>query len=138
VQLLAFRLAEETYALHLDAVERVVRAVEVTPLPGAPAEVLGVINVFGRLLPVLSLRQRIGLPDKQVDVSDFFLIVHMAARTLALWVDEVLGVMDYPEKEIVRAGDVLPGAAEVEGLVKTPQGIAFIERLEALFSSLNL
>jgi purine-binding chemotaxis protein CheW len=136
MQLLAFRLAGETYALRLDGVERVVRAVEVTPFPEAPPDVLGVINLFGRILPVLDLRRRKGLPPREIDVSDFFLIVHLPARVFALWVDEVIGVIDYPEAEIVRATDVLAGARGVEAMVKTAQGIAFIANPEALWTPL--
>ena len=53
-QLVVFRLDERRYALPLAVVERVVRAVDVTPLPKAPPMVLGVIDVHGRVLPVLN------------------------------------------------------------------------------------
>ena len=46
-------------------VERVVQAVEITPLPGAPDGMLGVIDVAGRVLPVFDLRQRLELPPRR-------------------------------------------------------------------------
>jgi hypothetical protein len=63
--------------------------------------------------------------------------VRVPARALALWADELIGVIDYPEMEIVRARDILPDSGQVEGMVATPQGIVFIENLEILCSPLS-
>jgi chemotaxis signal transduction protein len=62
IPLVVFTLDEQRYALHLDAVKRIVRAVEVTPLPKAPQIVLGVVNVQGKVIPVMNLRSRFSLP----------------------------------------------------------------------------
>jgi purine-binding chemotaxis protein CheW len=69
-QLVVFRLDERRYALPLAAVERVVRSVTVTPLPGAPAIVLGGINVHGRVLPVLNVRRRFRMPDRDTQSQE--------------------------------------------------------------------
>ncbi|MBF8302857.1 MAG: cheW40H-4 [Candidatus Dadabacteria bacterium] len=57
-QLVVLTLDEQRYALHLSAVERIVRVVEVTPLPKAPEIVLGVVNVQGQIIPVINIRKR--------------------------------------------------------------------------------
>ena len=57
VQFVVFRLDKQRYALSLAAVERVVRAAEVTLLPNAPPIVLGAIDVGGRVLPVFNVRR---------------------------------------------------------------------------------
>jgi len=57
--LVIFRLDNQDDALHLTAVERVLRMVAVSPLPMAPAIVLGVINFHGRVIPVLDLQRRV-------------------------------------------------------------------------------
>lgn len=62
--LVVFRLDERRYALPLSVVERVIRAVEVTPLPKAPPIVLGAIDVQGRVVPVLNVRRRFLMPDR--------------------------------------------------------------------------
>jgi purine-binding chemotaxis protein CheW len=73
-QLVVFRLDNQRYALPLPTVERIVRAVEVTALPKAPSIVLGIVDVAGRVCPVLNVRQRFGLPDKEIRSADQFLI----------------------------------------------------------------
>ncbi len=57
-QLVVFAFDEQRYALHLSAVERIVRMVEITPLPKAPEIVLGVVNVQGRIVPIVNIRKR--------------------------------------------------------------------------------
>ncbi len=73
-QYVVFGLDEHSFALRLSAVVRVVRAVEVTPLPRAPEIVLGVINVQGRITPVFDVRKRFRLPAREISLSDQFII----------------------------------------------------------------
>ena len=81
-QLVVFTMDEQRYALQLAAVERVVRMVEVTPLPQAPQIVLGVINAQGRIIPVVDIRRRFRLPARDIRLSDHLLI---AVRQDARW-----------------------------------------------------
>ena len=68
--MVVFALDEPRYALLLSAVEKVVRAVEITPLPKAPEIVVGVINAQGRILPVLDIRKRFRLPAREMKPDD--------------------------------------------------------------------
>ncbi|MDB6169570.1 MAG: chemotaxis protein CheW, partial [Verrucomicrobia bacterium] len=69
-QIVVFRLDAQRYALSLTAVDRIARAVEITPLPNAPDIVLGVINVSGRVLPVLNLRRRFRMRERAISPAD--------------------------------------------------------------------
>ena len=89
-----FCLDGQRYALPLAAVRRIVRAVEVTPLPGAPAIVLGAIDVEGSVLPVLDIRRRFLLPEREIGPADQFLIASTARRAVALVIDEAHGVIE--------------------------------------------
>ena len=134
VELVVFRLDDQRYALRLGAAERFVRAVEVTPLPGAPAIVLGAIDVGGSVLPVLSLRRRFGLPEREVDVTDLFLIARTASRAVALVVDEALGVIAVPAEMITGGGRIVPGLDHVRGVVALDDGLVLIHDLESCLS----
>ncbi len=72
-QLVTFTLDGQPYALPLASVQQVVRMVEVVPLPKAPEIVLGVINLHGKIVPVLNLRKRFGLQDGEASLSDHLL-----------------------------------------------------------------
>lgn len=133
-ELVVFTLGERRFALELGAVERVVRAVEVTPLPKAPPIVLGVINVHGRVLPVLDIRERFGLPRREIAPSDQFLITRAAARTVALLTDSVGGILGGAEREVIRSGEILSGLEYVHGVVKSDGGLILLCDLEGILS----
>lgn len=134
VQLFLFSLDEQRYALHLDAVEKVLRMVEVTPLLGASEIVLGVVNVQGLVIPVINLRKAFHLPAREPDPGDFLLIAHASERTVALWVDAVIDLMQCAREEMTRADAMASGLDFVEGAVKTSDGLVLVLDLEAFLS----
>jgi purine-binding chemotaxis protein CheW len=68
--LILFSLDERRFALPLRSVERVVRAVDITPLPDAPQMVLGVIDVQGEIVSVINLRRRCRMPERELQLTD--------------------------------------------------------------------
>lgn len=88
-QLIAFTIDNQLLAIPLTVVDRIVRAVEVTPLRKAPEVFLGIIDYHGTVMPVLSLRKRLGFPERSLSASDRFMIVQTSSRKLAVVVDEI-------------------------------------------------
>ena len=86
-EILVFALGEPFFALYLSGVERVVRAVETTPLPKAPQFVAGVINMQGQVIPVVDIRPYFGLAAPEINQNNRFILVRTARRLLALVVD---------------------------------------------------
>jgi purine-binding chemotaxis protein CheW len=118
----------------LGTVERIVRAVEVAPLPKGPEIVKGVVNVEGRVVPVLDVRERFGLPHKEITSSDQFLIARTARRSVILVVDEALGIVECSPSDVVEAGDIVPGLEQVQGVIKLENGLVLIHDLEKFLS----
>ena len=133
-QLVIFRLDEQRYALPLAIVERIVRAVEVTALPKSPDIVVGAIVVAGSVLPVLNIRRRFGLPEREISPADQFLIANTAHRTVVLLVDEAQGVIERPLTEIVSSAQIVPGLEQIQGVIKLDEGFALIHDLEKFLS----
>jgi purine-binding chemotaxis protein CheW len=129
-QLVAFTLNRQPYALRLASVRQVLRMVEVTPLPKAPAIVLGVINLHGTVVPVLSIRRRVGLTEGEASLSDQLIVADAASRRVALVVDAVTGVVERTTEEITKAERIVPGAEYVEGIAKLKEGMLFIHNLD--------
>jgi len=111
-----------------------VRAVAITPLPHAPPFVEGVINLRGRIVPVIDLRRRFGLAPVAVALDHCF-IVTRGRRTLALRVDHVDRMLTVSGDAIEAAERVVPGARHAAGVVRLPDGVVVIQDLEALLSS---
>src|SRR3972149_4803673 len=133
-QHVVFTLDEQRYALHLPAVERIVRVVEVTPLPKAPEIVLGVVNVQGQITPVVNIRKRFCLPEREMNLSDQLIIAHTSRRTVAIVADAVSGGIKSSEQEVIAAEKVLPGVEYVEGVVKIEDGMILIHDLNKFLS----
>lgn len=131
---LAFVLEKQRYALRLPAVERIVRAVEITPLPKAPGIALGIVNVGGRVVPVLDIRRRFGLPFKELCLSSQFLIARTSRRTVALVVDSVTGLVGSDGERPVPAEAVVRGMEYVEGVIKRADGLVLIHDLDTFLS----
>jgi purine-binding chemotaxis protein CheW len=134
LQLVVFTLDEQRYALHLPAVERAIRMIEITPLPSAPEIVIGVVNVHGVVVPILNIRKRFRLPDRATDLGDQLIIARTARRIVAFVVDTVSDVLTLPSKELVAPESILPQLEHVEGVVKLDDGMIFIHDLDAFLS----
>lgn len=131
--LMLFRIEAQRYALNLDAVERVIRAVAVTPVPETPAFVLGLINLAGQLLPVFSLRRCLGLADRPIRPEDQFVIARTSRLTVAVVVDEVQAMLALETTQQVAVEAALPeGDCRVQGLVKLQGDIILIYDLDKL------
>ena len=131
-QLLIFTLDEQRYALRLPAVERVVRAAAITPLPKAPDVVLGVLDLRGQVIPVINLRRRFRLPEREIRTQDQFVIAQAKLLTVALVVDGVECVLDASVEEIVAPDDILSGTGYLEGVTRTADGLVLIHDLSSL------
>ena len=133
--LVLFRLAGQRYALPLDAVERVIRAVAPTAVPAAPDFVLGLVNMAGRILPVISLRRCLGLAPQPVRLEDLWVIVRSGEVTLALAVDEVEQLRAGEAWRSVAVEGALPGAEwRVEGLFRLDGDIVLICDMQKLIN----
>jgi purine-binding chemotaxis protein CheW len=132
--IVVFTLDEPRYALALSAVERVVRAMEITPLPKAPEIVLGVINAQGRIIPVMDVRARFRLPTRAVDCDDRFIIARTSRRSVALVVDGVVGIHALADGELVSALQALPFTEYLHGVAKLDDNLALIYDLEQFLS----
>jgi purine-binding chemotaxis protein CheW len=133
-RLVVFTLEEHRYALSLSVVERAVRMVEISPLPQAPAIVLGVINLGGRIVPVLNVRKRFRLPERAPGLADQLLIARTPARSVALAVDAVDGVVQHHPDEVIAPPAIVPGLEYLAGVAKLDDGMLFIHDLDRFLS----
>jgi purine-binding chemotaxis protein CheW len=127
-------LDTQRYALRLAVVERIVRAVEVTPLPRAPEIVQGVVDVEGVVIPVMNIRQRLGLPEKQITPGDRFIVARTQRRPVIIVLDTVQSILEIPTEQVMTADQILPHSRYLEGVVKFPDGMIFIHDLDQFLS----
>jgi purine-binding chemotaxis protein CheW len=109
-QLVGFRIGEETYGVQIGAVREIVRVPEITSVPNAPDMIEGVINLRGKIIPVMDLRKRFGSSAIQPDKKNRILVVDLESRLLGLIVSSASEVLKIPPSEIEP-----PGAVFAEG-----------------------
>jgi purine-binding chemotaxis protein CheW len=135
MRLLLFTIDDGRYALRAEVVAEIVRAVSVTPLPNAPSVIEGIIDVRGRVVPVFDLRKRFGLPSRELDVADQFVIARAATRLAALHVDRALDLADVDDAAVTSLAAEVPSAQHITGVATMPDGLALIHDVDAFLSA---
>lgn len=109
LDVLEFRLAEERYAVEIRHVNEVYPLKDLTPLPGTPAFVLGVVNVRGRILPVVDLRKFFELPEEGLTDLHRIILVEGNGLELGLLADAAVGVRSIPADSLQPSLPTLTG-----------------------------
>lgn len=135
-QYVVFRLMGQLFGAAIDVVREVNHLTNVTRLPNTPEYVEGVIDLRGEVLPVISLRKRLGLPTKEADADTRLMVLSLGERSAALVVDGVDQVLTLNQDEIVApdAHVVLPGQDYVTGLARSGESLVVILNLARLMS----
>jgi purine-binding chemotaxis protein CheW len=134
MRIVLFSLDEPRYALLLSTIERVVRAVEITPLPNAPAIIQGAINVQGRIIPVVNIRERLKLPAREMSCNDHFIIARTQRRSVALVTDYVADIREIADGETGSTGQSLPFIEYLHGVAKIEDNLILIYDLDTFLS----
>jgi purine-binding chemotaxis protein CheW len=105
-QVVGFRIGNETYGVRIGSVREIVRVPEITIVPNAPEAIEGVINLRGKIIPVMDLRKRFGNVGIQPDKKNRILVVELESRLLGLIVSSASEVLKIPPSEIEPPGTV--------------------------------
>jgi purine-binding chemotaxis protein CheW len=109
LELLAFRLATERYAIETRHVVEVHPLRDLTPLPGTPEFVRGIVNLRGRILPVFDLKKFFGLPEEGVTDLHRIIVVRGRDLELGLLADMVVNVLTLPRSALQAGLPTLSG-----------------------------
>jgi purine-binding chemotaxis protein CheW len=132
-EILTFIVDKQRFAIHLQTVERVIRAVAVTKLTNSPGFIEGVIDYYGEIIAVINLRKRFGYPVEELKVSDRFIIAITTNRKIALLVDQVEDVI-FPDSQDLFDSKDLAAGMELLTVLRDDNGIIMIYDLENLLS----
>jgi purine-binding chemotaxis protein CheW len=135
--LASFFLAREEYGVDVRQVQEIRRVAEITSVPRAPEFVRGVINLRGRILPVLDLRRRLGLGEVEVGRASRIVVVRLKERLLGLLVDGASQVLKVPLSRIEAAPEevVQKGGDYIRGVAKLDDRLIILVDLERLLAS---
>jgi purine-binding chemotaxis protein CheW len=134
LDVVVFEVGGQRYGLPAADVREVVHAVPPVPLPRAPAVVEGVINLRGRVVPVLDVRARFRLPAKAVEHTDHLLVAQAGERLVALRVDRTTDLVRLDAADVEDAKGVVPGAEYIAWVAKLPDNVVLIHDLRTFLS----
>ena len=106
LQWVTFKLDNETYGINVMQVQEVLRYTEIAPVPGAPAYVLGIINLRGNVVTVIDTRQRFGLYNADITDNSRIVIIEADRQVVGILVDSVAEVVYLRQSEIETAPNV--------------------------------
>ncbi len=93
LQLVVFHLTDEEYAVPITQVHEIIKPAEITHIPGMPDFVEGVINLRGKVIPIIDIRKRFNLEQKEQDEETRIVVVDVGVQTVGLVVDAVTEVL---------------------------------------------
>ena len=106
LQVVGFRIGNETYGVRIGSVREIVRVPEITSVPSAPETVEGVINLRGKIIPVMDLRKRFGNREITADKKNRILVVELDNKLIGLIVNSASEVLKISPAEIEAPGSV--------------------------------
>ncbi|MEM8757805.1 MAG: chemotaxis protein CheW [Planctomycetota bacterium] len=135
LQLVTFEVANEEFAVDILAVQEINRMMELTRVPSSPPAVEGVINLRGKIIPVLDLRKRFGMPIGEETERMRIVVVEVRSRVIGFIVDSVNEVLRI-SPSIVEAAPSMISSVESEfiaGVGKLEDRLLIMLDLERLF-----
>jgi len=100
LQVVGFRIGRETFGLPIALVREIVRVPEITSIPNAPDYIEGVINLRGRIIPIVDLRKRFGEKVAEPNKKNRIVVVELENRAIGLIVNSASEVLKIPPSEI--------------------------------------
>ncbi len=136
IQLVTFRLKDETYGINVMQVQEVLRVTEIAPVPGAPAYVLGIINLRGNVVTVIDTRSRFGLPGTEVDDTSRIVIIESEEQVFGILVDSVAEVVELRHSEIDPAPHIgnEESARYIQGVASSDEELLIVVDLNKLLT----
>lgn len=134
VDVVVLSLGESRFALPIASVQELTHAFRCEALPDAPPVVAGAVNLRGAVLPLFDLRAQLGLPEKELDPADHFVVARAGERRVVLRVDRVLEIRSVAVRPIAQARDLRLRGALVAGVSPLPDGTLFVYDLSRLLT----
>jgi purine-binding chemotaxis protein CheW len=100
LQVVGFRIGRETFGLPISIVREIVRVPEITSVPNAPDYIEGVINLRGRIIPIVDLRKRFGDTSFEPNKKNRIVVVELESRAIGLIVNSASEVLRIRPSEI--------------------------------------
>ncbi|GFO58698.1 chemotaxis protein CheW [Geomonas silvestris] len=138
IQLVSFNLENEEYGINVLMVREIIRMLNITRVPNTPHYVEGVINLRGKVIPIISLRRKFDLPEAEYDKRTRIMVMEVVGEMMGFIVDEVSEVIRISEKEIQPPPPVVSSGIDQEcmaGVINQAERLLVLLDLERMFTA---
>ncbi|MDR0827669.1 MAG: chemotaxis protein CheW [Desulfovibrio sp.] len=137
LQLVTFSIGEEEFGVDILKVQEIIRTMEITKVPRAEAFVEGVINLRGKVIPIIDLRRRFGLDSKVHDKHTRIIVIEINNMIVGFVVDSVSEVLRIPASTVEPPPPVVAGldSEYISGVGKLQDRLLILLDLDKLLSS---
>jgi purine-binding chemotaxis protein CheW len=135
-QLVVFQLGAELYGVEIAGVHEIIRLQAITRVPRAPAFVEGIINLRGKVIPVVDLRRRFGLPAATHTRASRIVVVEIGDQVVGIIVDAVIEVLRVNAATVEPPSPVVAGldAEYLRGIAKLPERLVMLLNLDRVLA----
>jgi purine-binding chemotaxis protein CheW len=136
-QMVLFELGPETYGLDIATVHEIIRMQPITKVPKSPLYVEGVINLRGKVIPVIDMGKRFGFEKSERSKNNRIVVVYIREKTLGIIVDAVTEVVRIPVDAIEAVSDIVTSGNSyyLQGIAKYANKMVILLALEKLLSA---
>ncbi len=136
-QLVTFSIGSEEFGVDILKVVEIIRIMDITKVPRAPAFVEGVINLRGLVIPIIDLRRRFGLSVKAMDQETRIIVIEINGMTVGFVVDSVSEVLRIPASTVEPPPPVVAGLDSdyISGVGKLQDKLLILLDLDKLLSA---
>ena len=137
LQLVTFKLENEEFGVDILKVQEINRMMNITRIPNAPTFIEGVINLRGKIIPIVDLRKRLGFVNSAFDKATRIIVVELDGLVLGFIVDSVSEVLRIPGNTIEPPPSIVAGIESeyIEGVGKLNDRLLILLELKKVFSS---
>ncbi len=137
LQLVSFTLNEEEFGIDILMVQEIIRMLQITKVPNSPDFVDGVVNIRGRIIPVVDLRCKLGMPRKEHDKETRIVVVEVSGKTIGFIVDAVTEVLRIPSSTIEAPPELIAGVNSefIKAVGKLEDRLLILIDLEKILSN---
>ena len=137
---LTFTVGKEDYGLEIYHVTEIIGIQKITEVPDMPDYVKGVINLRGKVIPIMDVRKRFNFEERAYDERTCIVVVNINDTSLGLVVDTVKEVSDIPEKNIQPPPDIAEGNRQffISGLGKIDEEVKILLDAEKLLTKSDM
>jgi len=137
IQLVSFNLAQEEYGVDVLKVREIIRMPTITRVPNTPHYVEGVINLRGKVIPIINMRKRFSLNDSEYDKQTRIMVMDVGGELMGFIVDAVSEVIRISSSEIQPSPAVVSSGIDQEcisGVINQAERLLVLLELEKMFS----